>query len=92
MDIIRFSGTWIVWIGKTTGVDSILNTVLNHKALGNGSIILCHNGAKIYGRCSGCIAGRIERKRLSGSADIATGFIKKKYHMDVTGRQIPDAK
>ena len=31
---------------KDYGVDSILNTVLNHKALGNGSIILCHNGAK----------------------------------------------
>lgn len=57
---------------KDYGVDSILNTVLNHKALGNGSIILCHNGAKYTGRCSGCIAGRIERKRLSGSADIAT--------------------
>ena len=35
---------------KDYGVDSILNTVLNHKALGNGSIILCHNGAK-YTAC-----------------------------------------
>jgi len=31
---------------KDYGVDSIIDTVLNHKHLGNGSIILCHNGAK----------------------------------------------
>ncbi|MCH5268540.1 MAG: polysaccharide deacetylase family protein [Lachnospiraceae bacterium] len=31
---------------KDYGVDSIIKTVLNHKNLGNGSIILCHNGAK----------------------------------------------
>ena len=27
-------------------MESIIDTVLNHKNLGNGSIILCHNGAK----------------------------------------------
>ncbi len=31
---------------KDYGVDSIVKTVCNHKHLGNGSIILCHNGAK----------------------------------------------
>ena len=31
---------------KNYGVQSIINTVVNHKHLGNGSIILCHNGAK----------------------------------------------
>ena len=31
---------------KDYGVDSIIDTVVNHKNLGNGSIILCHNGAK----------------------------------------------
>lgn len=31
---------------KDYGVDSIIHTVLDHKHLGNGSIILCHNGAK----------------------------------------------
>ena len=30
---------------KNLGIQSILDTVLNHKHLGNGSIILCHNGA-----------------------------------------------
>lgn len=30
---------------KDYGVDSIIKTVTQHKALGNGSIILCHNGA-----------------------------------------------
>lgn len=31
---------------KDYGADSIVKTVINHKHLGNGSIILCHNGAK----------------------------------------------
>ena len=31
---------------KDYGVDSIVNTVCSNKHLGNGSIILCHNGAK----------------------------------------------
>jgi Predicted xylanase/chitin deacetylase len=31
---------------KDYGAESIINTVCNHKHLGNGSIILCHNGAK----------------------------------------------
>lgn len=31
---------------KDYGVDSIIKTVTEHKHLGNGSIILCHNGAK----------------------------------------------
>jgi len=31
---------------KDYGADSIVDTVLNHKHLGNGSIILMHNGAK----------------------------------------------
>ena len=28
------------------GVDSIVDTVCNHKHLCNSSVILCHNGAK----------------------------------------------
>ena len=31
---------------KNYGVDSIIDKVVNHKKLGNGSIILMHNGAK----------------------------------------------
>jgi len=31
---------------KDYGCDSIIHTVTNHKHLGNGSIILMHNGAK----------------------------------------------
>lgn len=31
---------------KDYGADSIVDKVCNHKHLGNGSIILCHNGAK----------------------------------------------
>ena len=31
---------------KNYGVENLINTVVNHKHLGNGSIILCYNGAK----------------------------------------------
>ena len=31
---------------KNYGRENIINTVVNHKHLGNGSIILCHNGAQ----------------------------------------------
>ena len=31
---------------KDYGADSIIKTVTEHKHLGSGSIILCHNGAK----------------------------------------------
>ena len=49
---------------KNYGVDNLINTVVNHKHLGNGGGILCHNGAKytaqaldsiirgIYHKCS----------------------------------------
>mgnify|MGYP002518801342 CR=1 FL=1 len=41
---IQWSVDSLDW--KNYGVDSIISTVLDHKALGNGSIILMHNGAK----------------------------------------------
>ncbi len=40
---IQWSVDSLDWQNK--GVDSIIDTVINHKNLGNGSIILCHNGA-----------------------------------------------
>lgn len=41
---IQWSVDSLDW--KDYGVDSIIDTVCNHKALGPGAIILCHNGAK----------------------------------------------
>ena len=41
---IQWSVDSLDW--KNYGVDSIITTVCNHKALAPGAIILCHNGAK----------------------------------------------
>ena len=37
------------------GVENIIKTVTNHKALGNGSIILMHNGAKYTAKALGTV-------------------------------------
>ena len=76
---------------KDYGVDSILNTVLNHKALGNGSIILCHNGAKYTADALDALLDGLEEKGYQ-VVPISQLIYKENYHMDVTGRQIPDAK
>lgn len=71
---------------KDYGVDSILNTVLNHKHLGNGSIILCHNGAKYTAQALD--------KLITGLKDKGFTFVKMSeliypdnYEIDVEGRQ-----
>lgn len=76
---------------KDYGVDSILNTVLNHKALGNGSIILCHNGAKYTADALDALLDGLKEKGYQ-VVPISQLIYKENYHMDVTGRQIPDAK
>lgn len=42
--VIQWSVDSLDW--KDYGADSIVDTILNHKALGDGAIILMHNGAK----------------------------------------------
>ena len=76
---------------KDYGVDSILSTVLNHKALGNGSIILCHNGAKYTADALDALLDGLKEKGYQ-VVPISQLIYKENYHMDVTGRQIPDAK
>ena len=76
---------------KDYGTDSILNTVLNHKALGNGSIILCHNGAKYTADALDALLDGLKEKGYQ-VVPISQLIYKENYHMDVTGRQIPDAK
>jgi peptidoglycan-N-acetylglucosamine deacetylase len=71
---------------KDYGVDAIINTVINHKHLGNGSIILCHNGAK-YTKDS--LESLINKLQVKGykivpvSELIYTG----EYYIDHEGRQ-----
>lgn len=71
---------------KDYGVDSIINSVVNNKHLGNGSIILCHNGAKyIKDALEPMIKGLLDKgyKIVPISELIYTGD----YYMDHEGRQ-----
>lgn len=75
---------------KDYGADSILDKVLNHKHLGNGSIILCHNGAKYTAEAlDGLITGLQEKGYEI--VPISELIYREKYHMNTEGRQIPDS-
>ncbi len=71
---------------KDYGVDSIINTVLNHKHLGNGSIILCHNGAKYTAQALEQLIDGLQEKgfKLVKMSDL---IYQDNYDIDVEGRQ-----
>ncbi len=74
---------------KDYGGDSILTTVLDNKDLGNGSIILCHNGAKYTTEVLDELITGLEQKGYE-IVPVSELIYKKDYHMDVTGKQIKD--
>lgn len=71
---------------KDYGVDSIINTVLNHKHLGNGSIILCHNGAKFTADALDALITGLQDKGFE-IVPISELIYKENYQMDHEGRQ-----
>lgn len=83
-DTIQWDVDSLDW--KDYGVDSIVKTVVNHKALSNGSIILCHNGAKFTKDALELMIIGLQEKGyeiVSISELIYTG----NYYMDHEGRQ-----
>lgn len=72
---------------KDYGVESIINTVVNHKNLGNGSIILCHNGAKYTKDALESMIMGLQEKGYE-IVPVSELIYRENYHMDVTGRQI----
>ena len=75
---------------KDYGVDSIVDTVCNHKHLGNGSIILCHNGAKYTAQALDTLITTLKGKGYE-FVKVSDLIYKENYTMDVEGRQIPNA-
>lgn len=71
------------------GVDSIIDTVCNHKALGPGAIILCHNGAKYTAEALDTMLTQLEEKGYT-IVPISELIMRENYHMDVSGKQIAD--
>lgn len=74
---------------KDYGVDSIVDKVVNHKHLGNGSIILCHNGAKYTAEALDALITGLQDKGYQ-IVPVSELIIRDNYHMDTEGRQIPN--
>lgn len=71
---------------KNYGVDSIVSTVLNHKHLGNGSIILMHNGAKYTKDALPAVIEGLQNKGFE-IVPISQLIYTENYEMDTEGRQ-----
>ncbi len=76
---------------KEYGVDHEIKTVLQHKALGNGTIILFHNDAKYTPEA---LPGILKGLREQGYeiVPISEIIIRDDYYMDHTGRQMKKGK
>lgn len=71
---------------KDYGVDSIIDTVSNHKALKNGSIILLHNGTKYTALALDELLTNLESQGYTFIA-LDKLILTENYEIDHTGRQ-----
>lgn len=71
---------------KDYGVDSIIKTVVSHKHLGNGSIILMHNGAKYTPQALEAVILGLREKGYT-IVPISELIYKENYEMNHEGRQ-----
>lgn len=90
-DCNYFSIQWDVdsldW--KDYGEDSIVKTITEHKHLGNGSIILCHNGAKYTANALERVITSLQEQGYQ-IVPISQLILREKYHMNQEGRQVKD--
>lgn len=73
---------------KNLGIDHEVNQVLNHKHLGDGSIILFHNDAKFTPEALDTIIKGLKEKGFE-IVPVSELILKNNYYMDTEGRQIP---
>ncbi len=73
---------------KDYGVDAIIKTVTQHKHLGNGSIILCHNGAKYTAQALDTLISTLQEAGYT-FVPLSELIYKDNYTMDHEGRQQP---
>lgn len=85
--VIQWSVDSLDW--KDYGADNIVDTVLNHKALEDGAIILMHNGAKYTKDALERVITGLQDKGYE-IVPISQLIYTGKYHMDVTGKQFCD--
>lgn len=74
---------------KDYGCDSIIKTVCEHKNLGNGSIILCHNGATYTADALDAMITGLKEQGYE-IVPVSELILRDKYHMNAEGRQIAD--
>jgi polysaccharide deacetylase family sporulation protein PdaB len=74
---------------KNYGVDSILERVCGNDQLTGGAIILCHNGAKYTADALDTLLTRLEDAGFQ-VVPVSEIVLRENYHMDATGKQIPD--
>lgn len=82
---IQWSVDSLDW--KDYGADNIVDTVLNHKALKPGAIILMHNGAKYTADALERIIVGLKEKGYE-IVPISKLIYRKDYHMDADGSQV----
>lgn len=84
---IQWSVDSLDW--KDLSATEIINKVCNHKALDNGAIILCHNGAKHTAEALDEMLTNLKNQGYE-IVPISELIIRENFHMDATGQQIPD--
>lgn len=72
---------------KDYGVDSIIKTVTEHKHLGNGSIILCHNGAKYTAEALETLITTLQGQGYE-FVPISQLIYRDNFHMKADGTQV----
>ena len=76
---------------KDYGAEAIVDKVVNHKHLGNGSIILMHNGAKYTPEALEAVITGLQEKGYE-LVPISQLICKEQFSIDHEGRQIPSQK
>ena len=72
---------------KDYGVDSIIRTVTEHKHLGSGSIILCHNGAKYTAEALETLITTLQGQGYE-FVPISQLIYRDNFHMKADGTQV----
>lgn len=75
------------WQNK--GVSNIIKTVTEHKNLGDGSIILCHNGAEYTAEALNMLLDELEGQGYE-VVPISELIYRENFHLNYEGRQIAD--
>lgn len=83
---IQWSVDSLDW--KDYGVDNIIKTVTKHKALKNGAIILCHNGAKYTAKALDNMLTSLEEQGFT-LIPLSKLIIRENFKMDSNGCQLP---